>query len=562
MSRNFESPMGYALTAVKRNLAITAFFSLFINLLMFVAPLHMLQVYDRVLTSRSAMTLVVLTALAIFLLMIYGLLEAIRSRLLVKTGVKFDEILNGSTFKAVFSESLTQGNSSSSQAMRDLDAIRNFLGGGGMNALCDAPWVPLFILAGFLLHPVLGFVSLAGAIVIFCLAIANEFATRDLFKEANDLAISSTNAVTASLRNVEVVRALGMLGTIRNRWNGTHNEQLSIQVKAGNRAGTSLALSRFVRMSLQVLILAVGGYLAIIDEITPGTMIAGSIIMGRALAPVEMAVGQWRTFVSMRDAFSRLSQLLERAPKTVEPMDLPSPLGEVKLESLIVVPPGGKAPVLKNITLNADPGDIIGLIGPSGSGKSTLARALVGVWPVSAGVVRIDGAELLQWDPEKLGPHIGFMPQDVELFDGTIAENIARFTEVNPQKVLEAAERSGAHDIITGLPQGYDTRIGARGLGLSGGQRQQIALARAVYGDPRLIVLDEPNANLDLDGERNLAKAILEMKKSKRTVFVISHRPSLLSVVDKIAVLRAGELVKFGERDSVLANLTGKTESH
>lgn len=562
MSKNFENPMGYALTVVKRNLAVTAFFSLFINLLMFVAPLHMLQVYDRVLTSRSAMTLIVLTALAIFLLMIYGLLEAIRSRLLVKTGVKFDELLNGHTFKAVFRESLAQGNTSSSQAIRDLDAIRNFLGGGGMNALCDAPWVPLFILAGFLLHPVLGFVSLAGAIVIFCLAIANEFATRNLFKEANDLAISSSNAVTASLRNVEVVKALGMLGTIRNRWSGTHNEQLSIQVKAGNRAGTSLALSRFVRMSLQVLILAVGGYLAIIDEITPGTMIAGSIIMGRALAPVEMAVGQWRTFVSMRDAYTRLSELLERAPVTVEPMDLPSPLGEVKLENLIVVPPGGKTPVLKNITLNADPGEIIGLIGPSGSGKSTLARAMVGVWPISAGVVRIDGAELLQWDPEKLGPHIGFMPQDVELFDGTIAENIARFTEVNPQKVLDAAERSGAHDIITGLPQGYDTRIGARGLGLSGGQRQQIALARAVYGDPRLIVLDEPNANLDLDGERNLANAILEMKKSKRTVFVISHRPSLLSVVDKIAVLRAGELVKFGEKDSVLADLTGKTESH
>jgi PrtD family type I secretion system ABC transporter len=561
MSENFKNPMGYALAAVKKNIAITAFFSLFINLLMFVAPLHMLQVYDRVLTSRSEMTLIVLTALAIFLLMIYGLLEAIRSRLLVKTGIKVDEILNAPTFKAVFSESLVQGNTSSSQAVRDLDAIRNFLGGGGMNALCDAPWVPLFILAGFLLHPILGFVSLAGAVVIFCLAIVNEFATRGLFKEANDLAISSTNAVTASLRNVEVVKALGMLGTIRNRWSKTHNEQLSIQFKAGNRAGVSLALSRFVRMALQVLILAVGGYLAIIDEITPGTMIAGSIIMGRALAPVEMAVGQWRTFVSIRDAYIRLSKLLERAPETVEPMDLPSPRGEVKLENLIVVPPGGKAPILKNVTLNAVPGEIIGLIGPSGSGKSTLARTMVGVWPVSSGVVRIDGAELRQWDPEKLGPHIGFMPQDVELFEGTIAENIARFTDVSSQKVLDAAQRSGAHDIITVLPEGYDTKIGAQGAGLSGGQRQQIALARAIYGDPRLIVLDEPNANLDLDGERNLAKALLEMKKSKCTVFVISHRPSLLSVVDKIAVLRAGELVKFGERDSVLADLTGKTES-
>jgi ABC-type protease/lipase transport system fused ATPase/permease subunit len=242
-------------------------------------------------------------------------------------------------------------------------------------------------------------------------------------------------------------------------------------------------------------------------------------------------------------------------------MDLTSPRGEVKFENLIVVPPCVKAPILKNVTLNAVPGEIIGLIGPSGSGKSTLARTMVGVWPVSSGVVRIDGAELRQWDPEKLGPHIGFMPQDVELFEGTIAENIARFTDVSSQKVLDAAQRSGAHDIITVLPEGYDTKIGAQGAGLSGGQRQQIALARAIYGDPRLIVLDEPNANLDLDGERNLAKAILEMKKSKCTVFVISHRPSLLSVVDKIAVLRAGELVKFGERDSVLADLTGKTES-
>jgi PrtD family type I secretion system ABC transporter len=558
MQKIVNSPMTEAVTAVKRNLAVTMFFSLFINLLMFVAPLHMLQVYDRVLSSRSEVTLIVLTALALGLLVIYGLLEAVRSRLLVQTGVKIDEILNRGIFRSVFQETLANGNASSGEAIRDLDSIKNFISGGPVVALCDAPWVPLFVLAGFLLHPILGFVSLAGGVVIFTLALINELTTRKLFQEANTLAIASSAAVTSSLRNVEVVRALGMLGSIRGKWNKTHNQQLTKQVQANTRAGTIMAISRFVRLGLQVLILAVGGYLAMIDEITPGTMIAASIIMGRALAPVEMAVSQWRTFIATRGAYDRLKLLIEKTPETNEVMDLPAPTGRVDLKAVIATPPGSKVAVVKNVSFNVSPGEIIGVIGPSGSGKSSLARLLVGVWPIAAGVLRLDGAELRQWNPEKLGPYIGYMPQDVELFNGTIAENIARFNEVDSEKVLDAAQRAGAHEVITGLSEGYDTAIGGAGKGLSGGQRQRIALARALYGEPRLIVLDEPNANLDVDGEQALSKAINRMRENQQTVFVISHRPSLLSVVDKIAVLHDGALVKFGSRDEVLSELTNK----
>jgi PrtD family type I secretion system ABC transporter len=550
-----------AMRACWVNLGVVMFFSLFINLLMFVAPLHMLQIYDRVLVSRSEVTLVVLTGLAIGLLVIYGVLEGVRSRILVRTGLKFDEILNDRLFRTVFRGSVRNPGMASAQALRDMDTIREFISGGAIIALCDAPWVPIFIAVIFILHPVLGFVSLAGAVIIFALALANELVTRGLLLQGSNVSIQATNTATSSLRNAEVVQALGMISAIKDRWSKNHEAALTHQSRASDRAGSIVASSRFIRMALQVAILGTGAYLAVINEITPGTMIAASIIMGRALAPVEVAVGQWKNFLNSRNAYRRLNSMLNTIPELEAPMELPAPKGRIHVQNVVVAPPGGRVAVVKGVSLNLEPGSSIGLVGPSGSGKSSLARALVGVWPIVGGSIRYDGADLTQWDPEILGPHLGYMPQDVELFDGTVAENISRFQEVDPKAVVLAAQKAGVHEMILGLPEGYDTNIGSSGQALSGGQRQRVALARALYGEPRILILDEPNANLDTEGEQALSEALQQAKANGCTIVVISHRPSLLSGVDQIAVLKDGVLVKYGPRDRIMGELSPPTQT-
>ena len=534
---------------------IVIFFSLFINLLMFVAPLHMLQIYDRVLVSRSEVTLIVLTALALGLLVIYGLLEGVRSRILVRAGLQFDEIVNKKIFDVVFRTAIVKPKMASHQALRDVDAIRDFIGGAAIIALCDAPWVPIFIAACFLLHPMLGLVSLIGAVLVFALAAINELLTRAKLSEANVLTIRAGNEAMSSLRNAEVVRALGMIGGVKNTWTKNREEALTFQTSASDRAGGIVASSRFVRMGLQVVILATGGYLAIQDQITPGTMIAASIIMGRALAPVELAVSQWRNFVSVRDAYSRLKTLIDVQPEEHEVMDLPEPEGRVELQNVFVRPPDSDEIVITNVSLKFEPGTITGIIGPSGCGKSTLTRAVVGVWPAFRGTVRYDRASIDNWNPEKLGPYIGYMPQDVELFSGSVAQNICRFHEIEPDEIVLAAKKAGVHELILELPNGYDTNIGSGGQALSGGQRQRIALARALYKKPRVIVLDEPNSNLDAAGEKALSDAISSAKQDNSTVIVVSHRPSLLASTDNIAVLNQGSIVKFGPRDQIMAEL-------
>ncbi|MEO9901164.1 type I secretion system permease/ATPase [Nisaea sp.] len=559
MKKKNTTALQEAVAACKANLGVTILFSFFINLLMFVAPLHMLQIYDRVLVSRSEVTLIVLTVLALGLLAIYGILEGVRSRILVRTGLKFDEILNDRLFRAVFRGSVRNPAMGTGQALRDMDMVREFISGGAIIALCDAPWVPIFIFAGFLLHPVLGLISLGGAIIIFALALANELLTRKLLAKGGAVSIQATNTATASLRNSEVVHAMGMISAIKDRWTRSHGNTLTHQSRASDRAGGIMAASRFVRMALQVSILGTGAFLAIENEISPGVMIAASIIMGRALAPVELAVGQWKNFSSSRSAYQRLSAMFEAIPDTAAPMELPAPKGHISVQTVTVVPPGGRVPVVKGLTLDLTPGTSVGLVGPSGSGKSSLARALVGVWPVVAGSIRYDGAELAQWDPEVLGPHLGYMPQDVELFDGTVAENIARFQDFDPGDVVTAAQKAGVHNMILELPDGYDTSIGAGGQALSGGQRQRVALARALYGEPRILILDEPNANLDTDGEQALSAALQQAKADGCTVVVISHRPSLLAGVDKIAVLKDGVLVKYGPRDRIMNELSAPT---
>ena len=520
---------------------------------MFVAPLHMLQIYDRVLLSRSEVTLVVITVLAIGLLVIYGLLEGVRSRLLVRTGLKFDEILNDKTFRAVFRRSVQQPRNATPQALRDMDSVREFLSGGAVIAICDAPWVPIFIAVGFLLHPLLGTVSLFGAIVIFLLALTAELSTRNLLYKGNSQNLLANHNVNTSLRNSEVVHALGMIAAIKRRWSENHDKALTFQATASDRAGTIMACSKFVRMALQVLILGVGAYLAVLDEITPGTMIAASILMGRALAPVEMAVGQWRSFVNSRLAYERLQKLLEATPEPEETMDLPEPTGNVTVDKAVLGPPDDPAVIIKGVSFNIEPGKALGIIGPSGSGKSSLAKAIVGVWPVRSGSVRFDGAEINQWSPEKLGPYIGYMPQDVELFDGTVAQNIARFTEVDPDLVVLAAKKAGVHDLILTLPDGYDSNMGPSGQALSGGQRQRIALARALYGKPKILIFDEPNAHLDTMGESALANSIDIAKSDLCSIVLISHKPSLLKKVEDIIVLKDGTVVNSGPRDQILS---------
>ena len=467
-----------ALRKCSSKLLIVVFFSFFINLLMFVAPIHMLQIYDRVLVSRSEVTLVLLTGLAVGLLIIYGLLEGVRSRILVRLSLKFDELMSQPMFDIVFDSALKDPNRNSVQSLRDVDTIREFISGGAIIAFCDAPWVPIFIAACFFLHPILGVVALCGAILIFILAILNEWLTRKRLSDASHLSIQSANYALTSLRNAEIVKALGMVGGIRNTWTSLRNSMITSQADASDRAANILASSRFARMALQVVMLATGGYLAVGDLITPGTMIAASIIMGRALAPVELAVAQWRSFVSARDSYGRMIDLISAQPTPKAKMDLPAPSGRVSVEDVFIRAPNADLVILNNISLNFEPGTVTGVVGPSGSGKSSLVRAIVGVWPTARGAIRFDGASVDNWASEKIGPYIGYMPQDVELFSGTVAENICRFQEIDSSEVVLAAKRAGVHDLILKLPDGYDTNIGVGGQALSGGQRQRLAAER------------------------------------------------------------------------------------
>lgn len=477
-------PLRIAFDQCRGNMIAVVVFSFFINLLVFVGPLYMLQVYDRVLTSRSNVTLIVLTGLAIVLLIVYALLEAVRSRLLVRTGILFDEMLSDKVLSTAFRGYVKKPGVAYSQAPRDVDAMREFVTGAGILAFCDAPWVPVFIAVCFLMHFWIGVVALAGAVIIFALALSNELATRNPLRDASSAAIAANQYVSSSLRNAETVQAMGMARAILGRYSDLHLAMLALQAKASDRAGAIMASFKAVRMALQVAILGVGAYLVIIGQLSAGLMIASSIIMGRALAPVEAAVGQWKQFVAARAAYARVKQLLASLPEDGQRMPLPKPEGAINVERLVVAPPGSQTATIKGVSFAIPPGEVIAVVGASGAGKSSLARALVGVWAPASGTVRLDGAELDQWDPELLGPHIGYLPQEVELFSGTVAENIARFGELDPQRVVDAAKTAGAHEMILNLPDGYDTRLGDGGRALSGGQRQRVALARALLRRP------------------------------------------------------------------------------
>lgn len=550
-----RSEVTRAIWALRKPFYATGGFSLLTNLLMLTPTIYMLQIYDRVLVSRNELTLYMISLMAVAMYLLLAGLEWVRARILVRIGERFDDALNSRVFNAAFRTNLRTSGANAGQALSDLSNVRQFITGNGLFALFDAPWFPIYLIVIFLLHPVLGWFSLVGATLSIALTLVNEWATRGPLSQANQAAIAANNYATDNLRNAEAIEAMGMLDDLRGRWYARYKDLLAMQSIASNRAGTIGTLNKFIRMTQQSLILGLGAYLVMRGEMTAGGMIAGSILMGRALAPVDTLLSTWKNLVSSRGAFDRLNKMLQHVPDPQTTMVLPSPKGNLTVESLLATAPGASAPILKGISFALSPGEALAIIGPSASGKSTLARLLVGVWPALSGKVRLDGVDVYTWNKRELGPHLGYLPQDVELFEGSIAENIARFGEIDHRKIIAAAQLTGVHDMILRFAQGYDTPISVSGGFLSGGQRQRIALARAVYGQPSLIVLDEPNASLDDAGEAALVKTVEAMKQAGCTVVLITHRSSTMASVDKVLFLRDGHVAAFGPREDVLNTL-------
>jgi len=552
---NKKNELEQALLSFKSTFWTVGMFSAITNILMLAPSLYMLQVYDRVLASRNETTLVMLTVLLLGAYMLMSGLELVRSFVLVRVGARFDMMMNKRVYTAAYEQNLKQSGGNAGQSLGDLTTLRQFLTGNALFAFFDAPWFPIYLIVIFFFEPSLGWFALGGTAILVVLAYVNERVTRKPLAEANSMAVSAGVMATNNLRNAEVIESMGMLPNLFSRWFKTHGRFLSLQAEASEKAAKVSAATKFVQVSLQSLVLGFGALLVLENKMTAGMMIAASILVGRALSPVQQVIGVWKTFSTTRSAFERLSGLLQANPAREAGMQLPSPRGLLSVEGVTASPPGGKNAIIKNLSFAIAPGDVLGVIGPSGSGKSTLARLMVGVWPAFAGKVRLDGADMYQWNKAELGPHIGYLPQDIELFTGTISENIARFGEVDAEKVVEAAKRAGVHDMILHMPGGYDTKLGDSGAGLSGGQKQRLGLARAMYGDPSLLVLDEPNSNLDDVGEQALVQAVRDMRQRGKTVVLITHRTTILGATNKLLLLREGTAQAFGPTNDVLAAL-------
>jgi len=546
-----------ALRDCRRAFASVALFSGVVNLLMLAGPLYMLQVYDRVLNSRSVPTLVALSLLLVGAYAFQGALDLIRSRVVVRSAALLDQRLALAVHGAVIRLAIAlPQRGEGPQPVRDLDQIRAFLTGAGPIAIVDMPWVPAFLLICFLIHPWLGIAATAGGALLFTMTLLTERASRDPARIAAKEAGTRLVMVEANRRSGESIVAMGMAGALAQRWSAINNRYITANARLSDVAGSFGSVSKVLRLLLQSMMLGLGAYLVIRQELTAGAMIAASIMMGRALAPIETAIANWRAFVAARQSIGRLSEALARAAPTRATTTLPRPARSLEVEQVAVVAPGGNTPIVAGVRFGLKAGEALGIIGPSGAGKSSLVRVLVGVWRPAKGSVRLDGATLDHWDPELLGRHVGFVSQTVELFDGTITENIARMSVApDPDAVLQAARAAGAHDMILRLPAGYDTRIGEGGAMLSGGQRQRVALARALHGDPFLVVLDEPNSNLDNEGDAALHQAILGLKSRGAIVVLIAHRPSALAVCDRILLLANGAQQDFGPRDEILRKI-------
>ncbi len=551
-----DSELKETLKKSKDSFYYAGFVSMFINILMLVPSLYMLQLYDRVLASRSEYTLLMLTIITVALFAMLGSLEIVRSRILVRVGNKIDAELSGRIFNAMFELANKYPGRASSQAMNDLTQIRQFMTGTPLFAFFDAPWMPIYIGILFIFDVYFGIFAIFASIVILSLTLINDKKTKEELENSNKVYQNSMNFINHSLRNAEVIEAMGMHENVRKRWFAKYAEFLNRQSKASDEAGLWANISKTLRMLFQSLILGLGGWLVIEGHLTPGMMIAGSIIMGRALAPLDLLTNTWKQFINAKQSYFRLEALLNDFPKTKAPTPLPAPKGNISVENLIVLPPNSQIPSLKGITMSISAGELVAVIGPSAAGKSTLARTILGVWQPHSGKVRIDSAELSHYNKTELGKYIGYLPQDIELFEGTVSENIARYNDPDPEKVVAAAQIAGVHDMILHLPKGYDTPIGAGGATLSGGQRQRIGLARALYDFPKIVVLDEPNSNLDDIGEQALVNAILYLKQKGTTVILITHRPAILNITDKIALLVDGTLKMYGPSADVIAALT------
>ncbi|WP_292315065.1 type I secretion system permease/ATPase [Mesorhizobium sp.] len=551
------SELAEALRACRSAFLAVGMFSGVLNVLMLAGSLYMLEVYDRVLPSRSLPTLVGLSVLLLILYSGQGVLEFVRGRVLVRIGGALDEALGGRVYQSILRLPLKTGRDGDSlQPMRDLDSVRVFLSGSGPTALFDLPWLPLYLFIIFMFHWLLGVTALIGAIVLVALTIMAERLTRKPVSSGTSSGIRRNGLVSAANRNAEVVAAMGMAGGLTARWQGANLDYIAEQRKVSDVAAGFGAVSRVLRMLLQSAMLGLGAWLVIGGQATAGIIITASILSGRALAPVDLAIANWKGFVTARQGWQRLNRVLAALPAEADPMLLPPPSANVSMHNVGVAAPGTQRLLVQDASFALEAGHGVGIIGPSGSGKSTLVRALVGAWLPAIGRIKLDGADLDQWSQAERGRHIGYLPQDVELFAGTVAENIARFEpNADAGAIIAAAKAAGAHELIVGFREGYETEIGEHGEALSAGQRQRIALARALYRDPFLVVLDEPNSNLDMDGEQALIKAMLGVRERGGIVVIVAHRPNVLAAVDFVLAVNQGRIHAFGPKDEVFAKM-------
>ncbi len=547
-----RSELTEALWTFRREFIVVGIFSMVANVLMLAPTMYMLQVFDRVMSSRSELTLIVMSLITLFFFIVMAFAEWMRSRVLVHAGLRLDGVLSTRVFNASFEARLSQTGASVVRAFTDLIQIRQFLTGNGILAFFDIPWAPIYLAVLFFLHPVLGYAALVFAAIQGALAWFGHRHTVAPSEAASKATSESGAYLQSKLRNAEALESMGMVHNLRPHWARRHAKALDLHGQAQALTHRISAWSKLIRYSQQSLALGIGALLVIDGQLSPGGMIAANVLMGRALAPIDMLVGTWRSFLGARSAFERLEDLLRTHPERDTALSRVAPKGGVAVRGLVATAPGRLMPILKGVSTAAPAGTVTVVLGPSGSGKSTLARCLMGIWPDVSGEVLLDGLPINGWDRMELGPYLGYLPQDIELFEGSIAENIARFGQVDPEKVIAAARSAGLHEMILRFPKGYDTPIGEAGNLLSGGQRQRVGLARAMYGDPVMVVLDEPNANLDDVGEAALVRAVLELKSKGCTVFLITHRPGILAVADRLLVLQDGAVVADGPRDAVL----------
>jgi PrtD family type I secretion system ABC transporter len=549
-----DTTLRRALAACRKQFMLVGLFSGVVNLLQLTTSIYMMQVFDRVLATRILDTLLYLSIIAVVAVMVLAMLEAARGQIMQRVASWVEHRVAPEGFVRAI-ESTLRGRPYRMEALRDLAICRGYLGSPGALSLYDVPWVPVYIAVIFMLHPIMGWIALGGAFVLFGLTLASELSTSKLLREANTAAMSSQRRADSISRNAEVIDSMGMLPSVIGRWRESVASMTVPQQRAGDRAAILVALTKFFRLAVQIAILGVGAYLVLSQELTSGASIAGSIIMGRALAPVEQMIGGWKALVQARQSFRRLQSFLAMPRLRPPGLPLPEPVGNVSVERVSYAFPGQGVAMIKGVNFTLSPGESLAIIGPSAAGKTTLIRLLIGTLPASAGTVRLDGADVYQWMREDFGRHVGYLPQDVELFDGTVFANIARMAEAEPEAVFEAAKLAGCHEMILRLPNGYETEIGDGGLYLSGGQRQLIGLARAMFGRPKLVVLDEPNSNLDGDSEAALTQALERLKAQDTTVVLVSHRPTLVQGVDKVLLLKDGAMEMFGPRAEVLKRL-------